>query len=142
MSLKNFLKEYERIQKVTLDAFAGAVEDNPPKLPPAPEMAALIEKGADVVPIASTAIAGGSQKAIPITGANGLTRETPAQRRTRRHSVIDPLLLGKGLSVHQWEQEAGVSSKTGRRYIDGKTVKLSNGSRSKLADVLGSDLPY
>jgi len=70
--------------------------------------------------------------------------ETKAMRSRRRRDVVDPLLSAKGLSVYEWEQKAQVSDKTGRRYRDGKTGRLSDSNKAKLAGPLGlaaRDLP-
>jgi hypothetical protein len=57
----------------------------------------------------------------------------------RRHRIIDPMLTENGLSIYRWEKEAGVSSKVGQRYLDGKTRKLRAEQEKKLAHALGLD---
>jgi len=74
-------------------------------------------------------------------GNPGTRAESQHERERRRRNQVDPALKKKGWSVYRWEKEAGVSSKTGRRYIDGDTLRLGVDTHKKLSESLGIDLP-
>jgi hypothetical protein len=81
-----------------------------------------------------------------LVSADAPVEETEQERSIRRRTKIDPLLKAKGWSPWQWanatahclaEDPGQVSSSAVYKYLDGRTKKLNQSTRNRLAAALG-----